>query len=215
MHRRLDMRISARLPCSLIAGFIVCFPTLAEARRESHFQLMAQPISLLPNATLYSFSAIGLQGELNIGDSPWGVGVLHHRGFSYANIPGLPAHQVSLDRPHHQAIWGRYSLHLSETSSLGLMVGWNQSYELKPSVQSSNGSNSPEVHGVLAAMSYRHYLDRFWVQVTPQYVFPLTQADWINFGRSGLSWLEIGVRLGHVDLSVRPVSRAFQASIVF
>jgi hypothetical protein len=164
------------IACALLLGATVAAPAAAVELP------VTGRIGIFSEAGVSAPLDVGLEAEVVLRGTPWGVGGLiwHEYGrFTYGGF-ALAS----------RSAWLRYGL---PVEGLEVLAGANQFQE----VRACPGSCEPASEfGALLALSYTFRTERLWLRLTPQYVVPVDGfATDSPFSRSGIPWAEAGVRM--------------------
>lgn len=169
-------RAAVACACALLLGMVGVAPADAATLP------VTGRIGVFSEAGISAPLDVGLDAELALTGTPWGVGGLiwHEYGrFTYGGF-ALAS----------RSAWLRYGL---PVEGLEVLAGANQFQE----VRACAGSCEPASEfGALFAVRYTFRTERLWLRLTPQYVMPVDGAASDSpFHRSGIPWAEAGVMM--------------------
>jgi hypothetical protein len=208
------MKIKSFAVIAVIA--VATMPFTAHAQ-ESRVRSVVQPGQVNLPAML-DIPTYGIEAEFAVPGTAVSLGGLYLQRFAYDNVAGLPGPRYHWDGPVARTVWGRYRF--AGKDGWSVLAGGGIYPAIFDAVvdNGSSGSStdaSPDRLGVVVGVGYRASLGPVCLQVSPNVVLSNRLDHALSYGASGLAWLELGVRMGPVELSVDPLPRVLRASWVF
>jgi len=211
----------------ILAPAILILTALPAAAQvpESRLRLVAQPGYWEPN--IITFPTLGMEAEIHLPGTAWSVGGVYTGYFSRykAIAPEIDGFVTRWEDPRSQTLFARYSS--SATLSWLMGIGsFGSGSGAAADIVSAPSSWQFQGPGLVLGLTYRPSLGPVWLQLSPNFVFAEVWANNVpdpdriksifGYSRSGLSWLEVGLRLHpNIDLSLDPLTRTIRSSIVF